>query len=417
MAHFNASREFEMNQLRRRATSFGLFSITLMLGVLVAVTGAATLRLRLNAGSQSDSSPENSLPQSDWIPWSPPAIRPIPLDFPVLRRAVVDLHSDDIQPLVNRLEPPHPAPLSALLHAAQLYGLDTRIPVGATTLPILDVLTAETRYFNGQKIYIETPTGLRCLTQEPAYRHVQPERQTHPCQLLCEFAKQGIPRDHKIIANGATYSVADCVADLSANLALETDEPEWGCIALICYLPPTKSWTDKNQHVVTFDAIAGCLMRQPTGSRRVQGCFGIHRLEGLAMLARADETYSLLSSEMRTRVRSHLSSTVERLLSSQSADGSWDAWSHMPAESRPRSRQIEQNPETASEVAGRALVVSHHVHWMLMLAPKMQPANDTYRRAAHFLVNAVASATDNDILRYYCPYSHAAKVLVSLTAG
>jgi hypothetical protein len=73
-------------------------------------------------------------------------------------------------------------------------------------------------------------------------------------------------------------------------------------------------------------------------------------------------------------------------------------------------------PADESPVHVRVHVTGHHIHWLLMLPTELLPDSELFNRSAHFLLHALLSVEDSDLLAMYCPYSHAAYSL-RLMAG
>jgi hypothetical protein len=52
-----------------------------------------------------------------------------------------------------------------------------------------------------------------------------------------------------------------------------------------------------------------------------------------------------------------------------------------------------------------------------LLPRDLLPPDQVFERAAPFLLKALLAAKDEDLVNYYCPYSHAAHSLLLLTGG
>src|SRR5262249_41994153 len=147
-------------------------------------------------------------------------------------------------------ERPRSRTLSNMLHVLRLYGPHHGeiMPPAAHAEPWLEVLLDHDRSrarFQGQATLIDTRDGIRCREVERDAGRGQPERQSHPDQLLAVLGELGVPLDRPVSTAGGARTVAALLADSLANFDLDKREPEWTALAYALYLPPRKQWTDK----------------------------------------------------------------------------------------------------------------------------------------------------------------------------
>jgi hypothetical protein len=299
--------------------------------------------------------------------------------------------------------------LSLLLHAAALEGLDMPLPgyPGSTAVTLRELLLdsrASHVYFKGDPIFVVSPWGLQHNTQILSRQEWQTGRQAHAGQLLNEFARHGLPLHERLRTNRGDFQVKDLVRDVMANLSLSDAELEWSAIALILYLPPQNSWVSKFGNPNSFSDLAEELMRRTANLER-RPCYGIHCLEALALFLKVDEIHHVLSPPCKTSIYDYLSRQVAHLSETQDSDGSWPvAWHLNRAQ-----YAISDSPEPERpNIHNRVHVTGHHVGWMLLLPVELLPPDEVFANAANFLLRALRSAEDKDLLANYCPYSHAA---------
>jgi hypothetical protein len=101
-----------------------------------------------------------------------------------------------------------------------------------------------------------------------------------------------------------------------------------------------------------------------------------------------------------------------QLAATEREDGSWDVEAHRP--SRGSKATLAGIEVESLDLHHRVHVTGHHVDWLLLLPADIRPADSLFDNAARFLLTSLLSASDDDILAYYCPYSHAAHALLLL---
>ncbi len=334
------------------------------------------------------------------------------------RLNLTSINPADVELAVGRLQLRHNPGLSLLLHAAALYGLEMKVPehpdpAGATLKQVLLDSDSASQYFQGNPLFVESTWGVRNRTQTFSRRQWETERQAHAGQLLCELAKHGVPLREQITIHSQSFDVKDLLRDTMANFNLKESEIEWNFIALMLYLPPQRSWIDKFGTHYSFDDLAEELLVRKA-QPEAQPCFGIHRLEGLALLLQLDHAHHLLSPASRNGVVAYLAQEVKLLIATQSEDGSWpETWYLQEASgtdgASARHRTIN--------IHRRVHVTGHHVDWLLLLPSDLIPHATVFENAGQFLLKAILSAEDEDLLKHYCPYSHAAHSLRLLSSN
>jgi len=388
-------------------------AIRLLALVCIATSLAAFVHLRLSSkGDQFDPSAPGYSSSAHEVLQS--SVQSYPVSVRPLKSVSVCLDAEQTLMAVQRVMPRQRSPLGGLMHAAMVLGLDMEIPwpSRADRLPSLkEVIYSNelaTAYF-GSPIFVETQYGLHNRLVDPRDSRFQLERQSHWGQLLSEFAKHGIPLTQELTTDTGTFAVRDILQDTVANYNTNDPQIEWVCIALAMYLPPQRTWVNKFGHRFHFDQMADELMRRQFNSDGL-ACHGIHLLEALAVLLRADFERPVLSESRRAMIRQHLGKHVTRLTDSQLADGSWPVGWH--AYSSPA--YSVRNSDSPNQRHLRVHVTGHHVDWMYLVLPDMLPSDEVFQRAAEFLQESLLCASQDAIQEHYCPYCHAAHALVTL---
>lgn len=195
--------------------------------------------------------------------------------------------------------------------------------------------------------------------------------------------------------------MADLIRDCLQNFQLRevSDvEPEWATTAIALYLPPISSWKNRWGDWVTLDGLARFLLRRQQGG---SACVGTHALFAGAVLAQMHRRFSLLSAETAAGLDALFAKTVSSLTRAQRPDGSWGGdWSGG------RSAHAE-----SSELA--LLVTGHVLESLMYIPPHHRVPDDVAARGLGFLLKAVEAASESDVASHYCPYSHAARVLLN----
>jgi hypothetical protein len=340
--------------------------------------------------------------------------RAAPLRIAPRTNVAVSLDHDAVAAAVGRLRLQEFPGLSLLLHSASLFGLESPAPgyTGPEPASIKDVLFAgdvRASYFSSDPLFVKTAWGRRNLVQMANRVQWQPERQAHLGQLLSEFAKQGVSLDEVITTDSESFPIADLLQDTIAIYDHSEPQLEWNCIALALYLPPRTTWSNKFGHRFSFDIMAEELMERRLGASE-SSCHGIHLLEALVILLRADAEHDILSPDVHSMVKTHLLRQVADIERTRFPDGSFSPVWYNGADTLPLTGIAD------ATVHSRVHATGHHVDWMLLLPSDLSPPDDLYDQAAAFLLASLQSCSDDDLHLHYCPYSHAGRVLQQLAS-
>jgi hypothetical protein len=310
---------------------------------------------------------------------------------------------------VRRLDPGRVDSVSLALHALRLFGPAAECQGEQGREALLDVVLEHERglaHFGGMPTLIDTGYGVRCRTAHPRNVRRQLWREGHPNQFLAVLGEVGVPLNRPLSTGNGRRVVRHLLEDALATFDLEHGQFEWSALAFALYLPPRSSWEDKYGNRYTFDDLARELMRRPFSPE--SPCAATHQLYSLTALLRADEKAPVLSGPVRGQLREYLRQAAEQVCRAQAADGNWGPHWYEP-QGRP-----ERPPQGAAENAAAVLATGHHVEWLTRLPPEMVPSQERLARAVRWLHVRLLSDPAPVLGEHYCPYSHAARVLMDL---
>jgi hypothetical protein len=305
------------------------------------------------------------------------------------------------------VQPPYdPVNTNVFIHALRLWGpnavfSDTCSPSGEQLLQyFLDDKTF--REFNGEKtppIFERTADGLiRARSFDDRFAH-RTTSSYHTDDLLATFAESGVPLDTKVQLRDGQTTVREIADSALQDFHLARHEYEWTAIAYARYIFPTKRWKNKYGETITVDDLVNELIDKPQG---VGPCNGLHRLEALVVLYRADEQAHVLTAQTRHKMLACMSQVSELLVQAQTNDGFWTRnW--------PRGH-LGRTDEQAT-VYDKLLVTGHHLEWLALAPESVQPPRENVVRAARWTVKTILEMDQENLNEHYGPFSHAARAL------
>ena len=321
-----------------------------------------------------------------------------------------------LREILQRMRPPaHPIDTNVLVHALRLWG------------PQVEFNDVE---FNGPE-FLDGPTMLSYLLNDETFRRLagektpplfhktaegvevrpwvddSPHRRTgavHVDDLLATLAESGVSLDTpmKLRDGDSTEgdaTVGDLLRGAMRRFHHEQHEYEWTAISYARYLFPARRWQNQYGQPIDLDALVDELLEQPLPNGI---CGGTHRLEAMAVLARIDDTVGGLSRRTRHKIVQHLGSVAARLIETQHLEGFWTrSWT---ADGTPSS-------DKDGSLYDHILLTGHHLEWLALAPPEVQPPREAVVRAGQWLVRAMVEA-DADVLRkHYGPFTHAVRAL------
>ena len=364
-----------------------------------------------------------SLPESGPVPHlnaGEEAFRRTPVAVVIDPRPVLELSAQHRDFVTRLIRPPvrGKASNSFCLHWLRVNGLQAGNPAapspfrsGGEVTSLLLNSTAGLSYFGASPV-VKTREGFRFLLQNET-TNVSFSAESHRDHCLAALGELGVPSDSPVTVGDEVLSLADALRDSVANFHLGQAEIEWTALAYTLYLPPRKAWRNRFGEQYTFDALAGELLDRPLG----QGsCAGTHVLYAVAILARVDREFDLLSPPVRGRVRAWLERCLSEAIRTQAANGtwSWDWHRRLTAEVSPQFRW----PPPPTSLVHHVAVTGHMLECLLRLPSPLHPPDEMLRKSAEWLWDHLRVVEPQMVEEHFCPYTHAVCVLrdVSSTA-
>jgi hypothetical protein len=331
-------------------------------------------------------------------------------------RVVTD---DQLAAVLARVQPPRgPAHTNNYLHALRLWGPaatfdDPEVPSGAT-LRAYFLDDAVFRRLAGNRtppLITRDRHGLAVRSYDESAFH-QETSSFHTDDVIATLAEIGTPLDAELKLRDGTARVGDLLASALAGYHRSRLEYEWTAIAYARYVFPQRQWRNRYGERIDVDGLVEEILSHPPD---VGPCNGLHRLEALVVLYRADEQFSALRPQTKLRMLRYMQAAAQRLVAAQSDEGSWNR--QWPAGAA--ARQVAGPGGAAGATQGKPaptrydklLVTGHHLEWLALAPEGVQPPRETIVRAAQWLVRTLLEMDARDLAEAYGPYTHAARAL------
>lgn len=362
------------------------------LPVLVLFAALAVYRLAVGSGAAQ---PSIALPRN--TPW---------LIAPAQDEPLVATTEELLQALARVQPPANPVNTNNFAHALRLWGPnatfdDPARPSGAE----MQAYFLDDRVFckyagkNAPPIFERTRDGLlraRSYDDGPANRTTS---SYHTDDLLATLAETGTPLDAPLILRDGQATVRELAASALADFTLARHEFEWTVIGYARYDFPLPRFQNKFGETITVDELVDKLIDRPAG---IGPCNGLHRLEALVVLYRADEQAKVLSSRTKAKMLAYMRHMSDLLAAAQSQEGYWTRnWPQGAA---------GQKDEKAT-VYDRLLVTGHQLEWLALAPTEVQPPRENIVRAARWTLQTILEMSDEQLSEHYGPFSHAARAL------
>ncbi len=232
---------------------------------------------------------------------------------------------------------------------------------------------------------------------------------SHFDHTLASLAEAGTTLDFPVTTPLRQVTLRSILEQALRDFSLNQAEYEWSALVFALYLEPTRGWMTSEGQQMSFDRLAGRIMReeQPGGV-----CSGNHRLYTLTAFLRIDEQLQaegeppMLSAEVRERITGYLSDVTAKFVRHQHPDGFWNGgWpTSAPASSEPGDGLEDQ-------INNRLIVTGHVLEWWSLAPPELHPPRSVIVAAGQWLVRTVDSLSDDEIARYYSFLSHVGRAL------
>jgi hypothetical protein len=305
--------------------------------------------------------------------------------------------------------------LALCLHVLRVHGLTATFAQGdlPSSEAILELLTSEEagRKYFGSPAFIKTRSGVRYPTAGPDDIVRSTAWQSHRDQVLAAFAELGIPLTQPLRFANTTLSVREVLRDSIANYHAGQEELVWTGLAYALYLPPARSWRNRYEERTSFDELVAELLSRPLDR---SPCAGTHLAYTLTVLGRVDRQQPVLTEPVRERLWQWLRQARDAALATQAPDGSWTVdWN------RALLADGEQKPMApdVNNLHSRLLTTGHVAEWLLYLPEDLTVPESCLRRAGWWLCERLRVAAPDQVRDEFCPYTHAARVLLLLTVA
>jgi hypothetical protein len=331
-------------------------------------------------------------------------------------RVVTD---DQLTAVLARVKPPGgPANTNNFVHALRLWGPDAdfgnaQIPSGRELRNyFLDDATF--RRFAGASappLFHRGRDGVEVRSFDDRLTD-RATSSVHTDDLVATLAETGTPLDTPLALRDGEARVADLLTTALRRFHREQLEYEWTAIAYARYVFPQRQWRNKFGEKIDVDALVDEILSHPP---QLGPCNGLHRLEALAVLNRADEQFRALSPRTKLKMLVYMKRVSNALVASQSAEGYWTRqWPSGGAAnstgnaSQQRATNVAEN---APSLYDKLLVTGHHLEWLALAPDEVQPPRETVIRAAQWLARTLVEMDEKELVEAYGPYTHAARAL------
>jgi len=321
---------------------------------------------------------------------------------------------EQLRAIMDRMKPTlDPVDTNLLVHALRLWGPhaefgDAKHPSGPTMLQyFLDDATF--RKVAGDKSPPLFKPSADGIAVRP-WNEDSPHKQTaavHVDDLLATLAESGVPLTEPLRMREATGEVADLLEGALRRFHRRQQEYEWTAISYARYLFPAQRWENRYGQPIDVAALVDELLEQPLPNGV---CGGAHRLEALVVLLRADDTHHALPKRTRKKIIDYLARVSALLTASQHSEGYWnrDWYRGSPSIAQAATTQAGDKQDTMYD---RILTTGHHLEWLALAPPEVQPPQETIVRAGQWLARAMLAEDAKNLKKHYGPFSHAARAL------
>lgn len=309
--------------------------------------------------------------------------------------------------VLQRVTPPaRPVLTNNYVHALRLWGAeatfdDPQTPSGARLRDYF-LQDGTFRELAGRRVpplWERMPDGTlraRFFDDGPQHRNTS---SYHTDDLLATLGETGTPLDTPLILRDGQASVRDLLQSSLLDFHLARHEFEWSIISYARYAFPQKRWRNKYGEMIRVDDLVDELVDSPMG---VGPCNGLHRLEALVVLYRADEQAHVLSRSTRRKMLQHMAATSALLADAQASEGYWTR--HWP-------RGAAGRTDDEATVYDKLLVTGHQLEWLALAPAEVHPPRETIVRAARWTLKTILEISPDELRDHYGPFSHAARAL------
>lgn len=342
---------------------------------------------------------------------------------------------DGIATIIDRFRIGEGADVAKVVHALHVFSQEPslldRWELGVSDLEqVLLDQTVAAKWYKDELFIVRTGQGLRFVTGAGGIAHGL-VGQPHIDQIAALFGELRLPASTLISVTDGAATIDDVLRESSSNFRL-AGEFEWSVLVRARYFPSCRTWTNRFGESYDFDDVCRALIAKPLDRG---SCGGTHALYALAAVAQICADAGSLSPAVAKFAGDYLRATGKFLVDHQLPNGSFEPHWYCEIVRQPWHRRMVADavkqldavawlPSASRDAcsgstlglgeAQHVLVTGHHLEWMMLLPVDAQPPPIHIRRAAGLLKNALAGASELEIKRNYCPYSHALAVLLAL---
>jgi hypothetical protein len=311
--------------------------------------------------------------------------------------------------VLQRVKPPaEQVNTNNFVHALRLWGVkadfrDERIPTGQQLREyFLDDATFQ--HYAGENTpplfyFGRDGVGVRSYDDRLTDRATS---SFHTDDLLATLAETGTPLETTLHLRDGEARVEDLLKTSLRRFHREQLEYEWTAIAYARYVFPQREWRNKFGERIDVDGLVAEILSHPP---QLGPCNGLHRLEALVVLYRADEQYHALSPQTKLRMLAYMKRASHALVEAQTAEGYWTR--QWPS----GAGALKAAKADVPSLHDKLLVTGHHLEWLALAPEEVQPPRETIIRAAQWLARTLIEMDEKDLLEAYGPYTHAARAL------
>ena len=316
---------------------------------------------------------------------------------------------EQLAAVLDRVKPPAgPAHTNNYVHALRLWGAradfgDEKIPTGEQLRDYFldDAAFRRLAGDGAPPLLVRGPGGIEVRSFDDRVT----DRATssyHTDDLVATLAEVGTPLDARLALRDGEARVEDLLRSSLASFHLARHEYEWTAIAYARYVFPGREWRNKYGERISVEELVEEIISFPPD---LGPCNGLHRLEALVVLNRADEQLRVLRPRTKLKMLVYMKQASQQLALAQSPEGYWTRqWPKGAAAAKPDEKQ----PPSLHD---KLLVTGHHLEWLALAPEEVQPPRETVVRAGQWLARTLTEMDEKELREAYGPYTHAARAL------
>ena len=232
---------------------------------------------------------------------------------------------------------------------------------------------------------------------------------SHTDHTLASLAEIGTPISFPVHTPQGVFTVGELLEGSLRKFRLNQPEYEWSALAYALYLPHAHHWQSPERQQITFDRLAGRLMRErlPRGV-----CFGNHRMFTLVVLLNVDDEHGILGSETRREVEKFLLHASARLVVNQHSQGYWNGnWASASPAVPEYDNSDDSDNKGRDSLANRILATGHALEWWAIAPARFHPPRESLVRAGQWLCQTIEEMDETTIRKSYTFLTHAGRAL------